>query len=206
MKQLTFDDAPEPERWLPVVGFERYYEVSDLGRVRSLRRGILKPSYSNSGGYGLVILSDGLGGRFGRYVHRLVLEAFAGPCPEGQEARHYDENDPRNARLSNLKWGTSGENKRDQVRHGTHPEASKDACDSGHEFTEANTHVTYHPDGSIKRRACRACANARVRAWEKRNAASGKTCAAEEGCDKIARAKGLCSMHYARQHKPDKAG
>src|SRR6266567_7368032 len=62
------------EKWLAVVGWEGLYEVSDLGRVKSLRRGtILKPSYSNAGGYGVVIFS--LNGRsFGRYIHRLVLE------------------------------------------------------------------------------------------------------------------------------------
>jgi hypothetical protein len=203
----------QPERWLPVVGFEPYYEVSDLGRVRSFRRQtasglrggvVLRPSYSNTGGYPLVILTVN-GKRFGRYVHQLVLEAHDRLPLPGEECRHYDENDPRNVRLDNLKWGTSGENKRDEVRHGTHYEASKDACDNGHEYTEASTRITYHADGSIKRRACRICANDRTKAWEARNRAAGKPCAAEEGCDKIARAKGLCSMHYARQHKADKA-
>jgi DNA-binding transcriptional regulator YiaG len=55
-----------------------------------------------------------------RQVHRLVLEAFVGPCPEGMEARHLD-GDKRNNRLENLCWGTPKENASDRERHGTHP-------------------------------------------------------------------------------------
>lgn len=51
-------------------------------------------------------------------VHRLVLEAFVGPRPEGMECRHLD-GDPTNNRLENLRWGTHKENERDKIRHGT---------------------------------------------------------------------------------------
>lgn len=51
-------------------------------------------------------------------IHRLILEAFVGPCPEGMEARHLD-NDPTNNRLDNLCWGTPKENTEDRRRHGT---------------------------------------------------------------------------------------
>jgi hypothetical protein len=53
-----------------------------------------------------------------RFVHRLVLEAFVGPCPEGMECRHLDGN-PGNNRLENLAWGTARENWEDALRHGT---------------------------------------------------------------------------------------
>ena len=53
-----------------------------------------------------------------RLVHRLVLEAFVGPCPEGMECRHLDGN-PGNNRLDNLAWGTPKENFADSMRHGT---------------------------------------------------------------------------------------
>lgn len=52
------------------------------------------------------------------FVHRLVLESFVGPCPEGMECRHLDGN-PQNAALANLSWGTPDENGRDRIRHGT---------------------------------------------------------------------------------------
>ena len=52
-------------------------------------------------------------------VHRLVLETYVGPCPEGMECRHLD-GDPLNNNLDNLCWGTKSENSLDSIRHGTH--------------------------------------------------------------------------------------
>lgn len=53
-------------------------------------------------------------------VHRLVLEAFVGPCPEGLECCHED-GDPMNNTVGNLRWGTRESNYADSVRHGTRP-------------------------------------------------------------------------------------
>jgi len=50
--------------------------------------------------------------------HRLVLEAFAGPCPEGMECCHYDGNRTNN-KLTNLRWDTRKGNRQDAIRHGT---------------------------------------------------------------------------------------
>lgn len=52
------------------------------------------------------------------YVATLVLEAFVGPCPEGQECCHED-GDCTNDSLSNLRYGTPTSNKADMIRHGT---------------------------------------------------------------------------------------
>jgi hypothetical protein len=68
-------------------------------------------------GYLTVNLSDGVRKRH-RYIHRLVLAAFAGPCPEGMVCRHLD-GDRTNNRVSNLAWGTHADNEADKVRHGT---------------------------------------------------------------------------------------
>jgi hypothetical protein len=54
----------------------------------------------------------------GFQLHRLVLEAFVGPCPSGMEALHGDGNGANN-RLGNLRWGTHPENMADAKRHGT---------------------------------------------------------------------------------------
>ena len=43
------------------------------------------------------------------YIHRLVLEAFIGPCPASMECLHADDN-PTNNRLWNLSWGTHKKN------------------------------------------------------------------------------------------------
>lgn len=53
------------------------------------------------------------------YVHRLVLEAFVGPCPEGMEARHFPDRDPTNNCVWNLGWGTHTQNMADREQHGT---------------------------------------------------------------------------------------
>lgn len=52
------------------------------------------------------------------YVHRLVLEAFVGPCPEGCECAHANGGRADN-RLENLSWKTPVDNNADKVAHGT---------------------------------------------------------------------------------------
>jgi hypothetical protein len=52
-----------------------------------------------------------------RYVHKIVLLAFVGPCPEGRECCHND-GDPANNRLENLRWDTHRANVGDTERHG----------------------------------------------------------------------------------------
>ena len=114
------------EGWLPVVGFEGIYEVSDHGRVRCvLERGgraagyILKPCIDNPSGYLKINLCSG-GTRHTIRIHTLVLEAFVGPCPAGMECRHLDSN-PTNNHLSNLQWASHVTNEADKVPRGTAP-------------------------------------------------------------------------------------
>ena len=118
------------ENWRFVVGYEGLYEVSDQGRVRSLDRivtyaaggrrlfkgRILKAGHSK--GYPRVNLyRDGKQSVKFALVHQLVLAAFVGPLPEGQEVRHYDGN-RKNCSLGNLLYGTRSENYFDKYRHG----------------------------------------------------------------------------------------
>jgi hypothetical protein len=121
------------ETWRPVVGYEGSYEVSDLGRVRSVDR--LVEFIGCRGGRGVkslsgVTLSQKMdrSGRMNvnlsvenetsmKLVHRLVLEAFVGPCPDGMEACHWDGN-PGNNRPGNLRWDTHKNNHLDKIRHG----------------------------------------------------------------------------------------
>jgi hypothetical protein len=148
------------ESWRPVVGWEDRYLVSDLGRVISLPkhgRGtvLLKPTPATRGGYPQVNLRDGAGGRKVCGVHRLILEAFAGPGPQGALALHADD-DPTNNTLANLRWGTRSDNLYDAVRNGRHVMSNKTHCKRGHEFTPENTWVSPTAGG----RACRACRKA----------------------------------------------
>lgn len=144
------------ERWLPVVGFEGGYIVSDLGRVSSLPRawakaGLLKPTISTTG-YPYVTLSY-RGVRRKRGLHQLVAEAFIGPCPPGMEVRHKDDN-KRNPALTNLIYGTSTENKLDLVRAGRHHNAIKDRCPKNHPYDLVDERGW---------RRCSKCRNARPR-------------------------------------------
>lgn len=116
--------------WRPVVGFEETHEVSSGGQVRSLERRFvdakgrdrpkaakfLRPT-CKSNGYLHVTLNHNKRQKT-LHVHRMVLEAFVGPCPEGHEALHRD-GDKGNNQLSNLRWGTHLENCADRTRHGT---------------------------------------------------------------------------------------
>lgn len=61
-------------------------------------------------------------------VHRLVLESFVGPCPDGMQARHFPDRDPANCRIENLSWGTPLENAADRQIHGTQIKGSMHWC------------------------------------------------------------------------------
>lgn len=61
-----------------------------------------------------------LGKRKCFFVHRLILETFIGPCPDGMECCHNDGN-PQNNQLCNLRWDTHRNNIRDKASHGTLP-------------------------------------------------------------------------------------
>jgi hypothetical protein len=57
-------------------------------------------------------------------VHIMVLEAFVGPCPLGQEALHKDSN-PSNNWLYNLSWGTRLDNRLDDLRRGIYESGNR---------------------------------------------------------------------------------
>ena len=95
------------ETWKAIAGFEDLYEVSDLGRVKSLnynhtgKEKILKPGKTH-GGYLMVNLcKDGHGKTV--KVHRLVAEAFI-PNPNNLETVNHKDEVKTNNTVSNLEW------------------------------------------------------------------------------------------------------
>jgi len=109
------------EEWRPVVGFEGSYSVSNHGNVKSIdrKRGRkqikgrpLHPFKERSGHYYIQLHENGT--TKGCFVHRLVLLAFVGECPQGEECCHIDGN-PANNHVDNLRWGTRKSNIRDML-------------------------------------------------------------------------------------------
>lgn len=120
------------EKWKDVPGYEKYYEASTFGRVnqkidilyafwnRGIRKklykkGIIDPLFLPSCGYFNICLRTE-DKREVFKLHIVILTTFAGPCPEGMECRHLDDNKANNKK-SNLKWGTHNQNVADQYRN-----------------------------------------------------------------------------------------
>ena len=111
----TAKELSNQEKWREVPGYEKMYEVSNFGRVRSLDRfvpgkhenlakikGKVLTPIKNKGGYLRVNLCNEYGHK-AMFVHRLVAQAFI-ENPEGfSDVNHKDEN-PTNNCLSNLEW------------------------------------------------------------------------------------------------------
>jgi hypothetical protein len=121
----------DDETWLPAVGWEGIYAVSDHGQVKRLAyirdtgasyaEKILRPRPGKNF-YQSVALYKNLQKR-NAYIHVLVLTAFRGPCPDGMETRHLDGIRTNN-RLANLEWGTKAEQMLDMRKHGTFQQGS----------------------------------------------------------------------------------
>lgn len=116
----------QAEEWRDVIGWPGY-RVSNLGSVQTKRHrnGLpadtwrnLKPGRDGRGYPQVRLYRAGSRPRW-RHVHILVLEAFAGPRPNGSVARHVLTNDPADCRFVNLAWGTQVENMADKFTHGT---------------------------------------------------------------------------------------
>ncbi len=102
------------EVWEIIEGTGGRYQVSPHGRVRGPRR--LLHQQTQSSGHKKVRVYYPDGSHPLMLVHRLVLAAFVGPCPEDMECRHLDGN-PANNKLENLAWGTRKENQQDKSKH-----------------------------------------------------------------------------------------
>jgi hypothetical protein len=112
--------------WKPVPGWPCY--ASDDGLVRGPSGLTLKPYVNSKSGHLHVLIR-----KRKLRVHHAVLFAFVGPRPEGMECRHLDD-DPANNLVTNLRWGTRLENRRDRIRLGNEPRGEDKP---GHRLTAA---------------------------------------------------------------------
>ena len=108
------------EAWKPIKGYEGYYEVSNLGNVRTITRfiansgkngmwyksRILKFNMDKDGYYTVALQKEGKVKRC--KVHRLVLSNFSN-CNSDLQVNHID-GDKTNNCINNLEWVTSSQN------------------------------------------------------------------------------------------------
>ena len=108
------------EKWRDIPGYEGFYQVSDLGNIRSIRFNKIRNMKSwDSNGYRAVELYLNNNG-YTVGIHRLVALAFI-PNPENKpEVNHKDRNRSNN-NVENLEWVTQSENVAHAYRNGVKP-------------------------------------------------------------------------------------
>lgn len=120
------------EIWKDIKGYEGYYQVSNLGRVKSLERSIqksdgklqrvkqkiLKQRVTTAGYNQVPLYKDGKSNAF--YVHRLVATYFCEKNNNGRYVNHIDNN-PLNNTFCNLEWCKHMENIQHMVSQNRHP-------------------------------------------------------------------------------------
>ncbi|CAJ1226638.1 NUMOD4 domain-containing protein [Lactiplantibacillus xiangfangensis] len=115
------------EIWKDVPGFEGKYQVSDLGRVKSLNRIRMKHHYPERilntskrlthDGYARVSIRDDFGKQHEYRVNKLVATVFI-PNPENKSSVNHIDGDKLNNAVSNLEWTTRSENMIHAYQHG----------------------------------------------------------------------------------------
>lgn len=116
--------SKETEEWKDIPGFEGLYQVSDLGRVKSLDRGVeawnakskknivyrykgkILTQTKDKDGYMMLALGKH---HPNKKVHRLVAEAFI-PNPENKSEIDHIDGNPENNIVENLRWANRKEN------------------------------------------------------------------------------------------------
>ena len=104
------------EKWV-VIESHPHYEVSNMGRVRNMRSGLILKNRKcgrKKEQYAMVLL-----GNKNLAVHRLVAHHFIGPRPAGYQVNHIDS-DKMNPRLDNLEYVTPAQNSQHGYDHGLH--------------------------------------------------------------------------------------
>lgn len=125
--EIAYDVDVQTEAWKFIQGYEGLYQVSSLGRIKSVARcrknngnsqtlmeeRLLKQSKNNKGYCRVELCKDGARKPFS--VHRLVADAFVINPLNKPEVNHIDE-DKSNNKADNLEWCTTKEN----INHGEH--------------------------------------------------------------------------------------
>lgn len=129
-----------PVVWMPVLGFEELYEVSNLGRVRNKKGEILKQRIKRTSGTCYKSVDLWKDGKYHKkYIHRLVAEAFI-PNPDELPFVNHKDEDGTNNFIDNLEWctreynvnyGTAKERRAKKIRGVPHTEEHKQKISDG---------------------------------------------------------------------------
>jgi hypothetical protein len=116
------------EIWKKVKGYERLYEISSYGRIRSIdkivnnqfkhyfKKGkMLSPRSGKLNYLGIILSNDGIKKRY--YIHRLVAENFLIKNNENEVVNHKDFN-TKNNNVNNLEWCTQKQNIKHSSKYG----------------------------------------------------------------------------------------
>lgn len=129
------------EIWRSVIGYEGFYEVSNLGHLRSvdrvqtntkgicrrLRGRIIRPGFSY--GYPVAVLTKN-GKKKSVKLHRLVAEAFI-PNPYNKPCIDHIDTNRNNCFVCNLRWVSHKENANNPISMTNYSKASSKAFGSG---------------------------------------------------------------------------
>lgn len=125
------------EIWKPIKGYEGYYEISNMARVRAVDRIIngrryrskfITPYVAHSGYLAVTLCKDGKS--ICNYLHRLLAVAFI-PNPTNRTYIDHINTDKTDCRIENLRWVTGKENAnnpitKERIRINAHTESAKE--------------------------------------------------------------------------------
>ena len=104
------------EIWKDIKGYQGLYQVSNLGRIKSIKRNIFLKAHTNSKGYLVVSLSKN--NSLSTYrIHRLVAETFIPNLENKPQVNHINGIKSDN-RIDNLEWCTNSENQKHAFKNG----------------------------------------------------------------------------------------
>lgn len=142
------------EFWKDINDYEGLYQVSNLGRVKSLTRilkdgrkweeKIIKPGNNGHGYLQVNLHKNGKQKNF--FIHRLVAEAFI-PNPDNLPYVNHKDEDKTNNLVSNIEWCTHEYN----INYGTRNERASKTMSGVYNTKKSKTVLQLRKNGSLVR-------------------------------------------------------